>query len=190
MHFLIQTQVKFINLSSLVFICVLSFFSHVWLFVTPWTVICQAPLSTGFSGQDYWSGLPCLQPEDLPDPGIEPRSLISPTLVGGFFTTSATWDAGFLFNWQQSFDVLTTWILLQKLHFLAPPYFFRTESQKSLTAYLPGLRPHFVCWIKHNSQLLGCVFSSVEKRKGWARRNRCTRKKKRWKNVKRSNLEE
>ena len=41
---------------------------------TPWTVTCQAPLSIGFSRQEYWSGLPFLSPEDLSDPGIEPKS--------------------------------------------------------------------------------------------------------------------
>ena len=44
------------------------------LFATPWTVARQAPLSMGFSRQEYWSGLPCLSPGDLPDPGIKPRS--------------------------------------------------------------------------------------------------------------------
>ena len=48
--------------------------SHVRLFATPWTVACQAPLSMEFSRQEYWSGLPIPSPEDLPDPGIEPRS--------------------------------------------------------------------------------------------------------------------
>ena len=43
-------------------------------FVTPWTVACQAPLSMGFSKQEYWSGLPFPYPRDLPNPGIEPRS--------------------------------------------------------------------------------------------------------------------
>ena len=52
-------------------------FSHVQLFVIPWTVACQAPLSVGFSRQEYWSGLPFPSPGHLPDPGIEPRS---PTL--------------------------------------------------------------------------------------------------------------
>ena len=41
----------------------------------------------------YWSGLPCSPPEDLPDPGIEPASLKSLALAGGFFTTSTTWEA-------------------------------------------------------------------------------------------------
>ena len=47
---------------------------RVWLFVTPWTVAHQAPLSMGFSRQGYWSGLPFPSPGDLPSPGIEPRS--------------------------------------------------------------------------------------------------------------------
>ena len=42
--------------------------------MTPWTVAHQAPLSMGFSRQEYWSGLPCPPPGDLPDPGIKPRS--------------------------------------------------------------------------------------------------------------------
>ena len=52
-------------------------FSRVQLFATPWPVAHQAPLSMGFSRQEYWSGLPFPPPGDLPDPGIEPRS---PTL--------------------------------------------------------------------------------------------------------------
>ena len=46
----------------------------------------------GFSRQEYWSGLPCPPPGDLPDSGIEPVSLTSAALVGGFFTTSTTWE--------------------------------------------------------------------------------------------------
>ena len=57
------------------------------LLAIPWTVACQAPLSAGFSRQEYWSGLPVPPPGDLPHPGIEPRSLVSPSLAGGFFTT-------------------------------------------------------------------------------------------------------
>ena len=63
------------------------------LFVTLWTVACQAPLSMGFSRQEYWSELPCPSPGDLPDPGITSVSLTSPALAGGFFTTSTTWEA-------------------------------------------------------------------------------------------------
>ena len=63
-------------------------FSHVWLFVTPWTVGHQAPLSMKFSKQEYWSGLPFPISGDFPDLGIKPVSLASPALVGGVFTTA------------------------------------------------------------------------------------------------------
>ena len=53
----------------------------------------QAPLPMGFSRQQYWSGLPCPPPVGLSDPGIEPESLMSPALAGGFFITSPTWQA-------------------------------------------------------------------------------------------------
>ena len=59
----------------------------------PWTIACQAPLSMGFSRQEYWSELPCPLPGDLPDPGIDPACLTSPELAGRLFTTSATWEA-------------------------------------------------------------------------------------------------
>ena len=68
-------------------------FSRVWSCAALWTVAHQAPLSMGFSTQEYWSGLPCHPPGDLPDPGIEPSSLMSPALAGRFFTSGATWEA-------------------------------------------------------------------------------------------------
>ena len=70
----------------------LSCFSRIQLFVTPWTEACQAPLSMVFSRQEYQSGLPCPPPGDLPDAGIEPQSLSSPPLAAGFFTTSTPWE--------------------------------------------------------------------------------------------------
>ena len=66
---------------------------HVWLFATLWTLAHQAPLSMGFSRQEYWIGLLFTSPGNLPDPGIEPTSLAPPELAGGFFTTGATWEA-------------------------------------------------------------------------------------------------
>ena len=74
--------------------CVLSCFSHVWLFETLWTVACQTPLSMGFSREEYWSGLPCPTLGDLPSPGIESASPVALTLARGFFTTGATWEMG------------------------------------------------------------------------------------------------
>ena len=72
---------------------VLSHRSRVRLFAAPWTVAPQAPLSMGFSRQEYWSGLPCPPPGNLPHSGILRTSLTSPALAGGFFTTRATWEA-------------------------------------------------------------------------------------------------
>ena len=67
--------------------------SHVWLFTNLWIVAHQPPLSTGFSRQEYWSGLPCPSPGDLPNPGMEPASLASSALAGKFFTTSPNGEA-------------------------------------------------------------------------------------------------
>ena len=59
-------------------VCVKSLQSCLTLFVTLWIVACQDPLSTGFSRQEYWNGLPCSPPGDLLDPGIEPTSPLTP----------------------------------------------------------------------------------------------------------------
>ena len=58
---------------SSVYVCYL--LSCIQLFATPWTIACQAPLSTEFSRQEYWSGLLFPSPRDLPGPGIKPRYL-------------------------------------------------------------------------------------------------------------------
>ena len=63
------------------------------VFVTLWTIACQAPLSVSFSRQEYCSGLPSPPPCYLPNSGIEPKSLMSPALAGRVFTTSTTWEA-------------------------------------------------------------------------------------------------
>ena len=76
--------------------CMLSHFSHTWLFVILWTVARQVPLSMRFSRQESWSGLPGLPSGDLPNPGIKPASLASPALAGRFFTAGATWEALYL----------------------------------------------------------------------------------------------
>jgi len=66
-------------------------FSCVQLFVTPWIVASQAPLSMGFFSQEYWSVLSFPPPGDLPNSGIKPSSPVSPALAGGFFTTEPPW---------------------------------------------------------------------------------------------------
>ena len=75
--------------------CALSYYSCFQLCVMPWTVAHEAPLSVGFSGQEYWSGLPCPPLGDLPDPGTKPASLTSLASAGWFFTTSSSWEAPF-----------------------------------------------------------------------------------------------
>ena len=65
--------------------CMLSCFSCLCLFSTPWTVAHQVPLSMGFFRQEYWSGVPFPPPGDLPGPKIKPRSLMSPALADRFF---------------------------------------------------------------------------------------------------------
>ena len=72
---------------------VLSLSSRVQAFVTLWTVTRQVLLSMGFSRQEHGSGLPCPPPGDLSEPEMEPISPAPPALTGGFFTTSATWEA-------------------------------------------------------------------------------------------------
>ena len=67
-------------------------YDQLCLFVTPWSVARQAPLSMGFPRQEHWCGLPFPIPGDLSNPGIKPMSLASAALAGGFFTT---WEAHF-----------------------------------------------------------------------------------------------
>ena len=71
--------------ASLLFQCLVSMcgvfmLSHIRLFATAWTVTRQAPLSMGFSRQEYWSSLPFPAPGDLPNPGIQPLSPVAPAL--------------------------------------------------------------------------------------------------------------
>ena len=72
----------------------------------PMGCIRQAPLSVGLSRQECWSGWPCTPPGDLPDLKMEPSSLMPLTLVGRFFTSSATWEAQRLSTLTHSFILL------------------------------------------------------------------------------------
>ena len=78
-----------VNFCAKVLACVHSYFSCAQLSVTLWTVAHQVPLSMGLSRYEYWSGLPCPPPGDLPNPEIKPVSLTSPALTDGFLTTNA-----------------------------------------------------------------------------------------------------
>ena len=114
--------------------CVLGHFSRVWLSAPPWTAVCRAPLSMEFSRQEDW--LTCPPPGDLPDPGIKPMSLISPALAGGFFTTSATWEA------QEDIQYILI-ILLKFCKWGCTTFFFQcllsSEPPSSLTYLLLSL---------------------------------------------------
>ena len=78
-------------------VCVRCRFSRVRLYATLWTVAWQAPLSMGFSRQEYWSGLPCPPQGDLPDPGIEPEPMcLTSAMADRFLTTSTMWEAPLL----------------------------------------------------------------------------------------------
>ena len=114
--------------------------SHVQLFLTPWTVAHQAPLSMGFSRQEYWCGLP--PPRDLPDPEIEPASLLHwqadslPLAPPRKVLNSLTGDVWFsLFN-GNLFDILTTWSLLQKPLYILAPSLVSSEQSESLPPQL------------------------------------------------------
>ena len=123
-----HTRVLITLETLLALILVVQQLSCVWLCPPPWSVAHQAPLSfgsysccsaaklcltlpptmvcspsgssvMGFSRQEYWNGLSFLLPEDLLSPRMEPMSLMSPALAGGFFTTSTTWGAGYMLYW-------------------------------------------------------------------------------------------
>ena len=104
--------------------------SHVQLFMTLWT-LAQQDISMGFSKQEYWSGLSCTPPGDLPNPGTEPVSLMSPALAGEFFTTNTTWETIRLFA--------TPWTVA----YHAPPFmgFSRQECWSGLPFPSPGDLP-------------------------------------------------
>ena len=89
------------------YVCLLSHFSRVQLFATPWTAACQAPLFMGFPREEYWRGLPFPPLGDLSNSGIESQSHTSPALACGFFTTTATWGSPFTRSVQFSRSVVS-----------------------------------------------------------------------------------
>ena len=109
-------------------LCVLS---RLRLFGTPWTVAHQAPLSKGFSRQEYWSGLP------FPSPVMEPASVASPALAGGFFTTVPPWKPMYQ---KPSFTILNSQSVLFHQH----PF------------------PSHLCWSKLSSFWIQSVMDSID----------------------------
>ena len=94
---------------------------------TIWTVAHQAPLSTRFSSQEYWSGLLCPPPGNIPNPGVKSASLMSPLLAGWFFTTSATWDAHALVDLDNYCLLCSHPFSLNSLNFSAHAGWFKYE---------------------------------------------------------------
>ena len=124
----------------------LSHFSHVRLFVTPWTVAHQAPLSMGFFRQEYWSRLQCPPPGDLPNQESNLHLLTSPALAGRFFTINTIWEAPLL-------DLRLT-DLKSKIGFLV-----YTSVVFSLCFYLSFalVSDQFSCFSKMFDQVLGKI---------------------------------
>ena len=85
-----RKKISWVKLRGFIVHCAqVQFLSQFQIFVTPWTVARQAPLSMGFSRQEHWSGLLCPPPRGLPDPGVKPMSVTSPASAGRFFTTGS-----------------------------------------------------------------------------------------------------
>ena len=101
-HTCLKTTDMCVCVCVCVCVCEISGFSHVWLCRT---AAHQAPLSVEFSRQEYWSGLPCPLPGDLPG-GIKPVFLTSPALAVRFFTTNVSWEAQ---NNRHLFLILKAW---------------------------------------------------------------------------------
>ena len=127
----------------------LSCFSHACLLAMLWTVAPQAPLSMGFTRQEYWSGLPCLLPGELPFPGIKPTSLMSPALEGRSFTTSITWEAQLMLSWPKSLCGFSHKMLGKELNeiFVQPKSIHLrdyTDSARFLKSLLGSKEKHFI----------------------------------------------
>ena len=75
------------------------------------TRVHQAPLSVGFSRQEHWSKLRCPPPGDLPDPGTEPESIMSPALANRFFTTSTTWEMHYFKRFSEFLNVIILYFI-------------------------------------------------------------------------------
>ena len=97
---------------------VLSLFIYVQHFAILQAVTCKAPMSMGFSRQEYLNGLPFSSPAYLPNPGIKPTSLKSPALAGGFFTTSTPWESPRLEYYTVLDKYLYIWSPIQMLQIM------------------------------------------------------------------------
>ena len=122
MKFIISVDKYFFNVSIIRHchgnsVCMLSCFSRVQLFVTPWHVAHRAPLSMGFSQQVYWNGLLCPPPGDLPNLGIGPVSACVSCICRQILYQCITWEA----QWKQYYLLF---LFQPLLNFLLDSFFF------------------------------------------------------------------
>ena len=124
---------------------------HVWLFVTPWTVACQAPLSLGFSRQEYWSGLPFPSIGDLPDPGIKPGS---PALQADS-TIWATREAHIGHIYIYTYQIRSDQSLI-RVWLFATPWIAARQASLSITNTRSSLRLMSIESVMPSSHLILC----------------------------------
>ena len=127
---------------------VLCRFSCVRLFVNPWTVACQAPLSMGFSMQGYWRGLPCPPSGDCPNPGIKPRS---PTLQVDSLPSELPGKALYtdILYWSFYTDTLYWFLLVLKTSdqcFVFTVYWRNPSHSKTHSSDLNKYLSTFIVW--------------------------------------------
>ena len=120
-----------------VYVCVhTKLLCHVWLFATAWTVSCQALLSMEFPRQEYWTELPFTNSGDLPNPGIEPASLMSPALAGGFFTTGASGKARSEFHYSKNSQCSLFSLIAELTQSKDPSQIVSNNQRKSMLRFL------------------------------------------------------
>ena len=125
--------------------CMLSHFSCFLLYLTLWTVACQASLFMGLSRQEYWSRLPFPPPGDLPDPGIEPASPATPVLQADSLPLShrrSHWKAHFFIKMFLSLPPCLMKIYIQNVHTLKARFDFNMLLQHWILKL-----PHFFSFI-------------------------------------------
>ena len=139
--------------------------SRVQLFVTPWIVAHQAPLSMGFSRPEYWSGLPFPSPGDLPNPGIEPRSPASahthtgdPLLSGPIFSAFPSWTRiqCVVLGGSSSWACHSLWYFLVSFVFFPPQHFYDKQGTPSQISGLPRDLTASVCFIPSPVCIAAC----------------------------------
>ena len=122
-----------------------------WLFAAPWTVAHQAPLSMGFSRQEYWNELPFPTPEDLSNPGIEIMILASSALADGFFTTTTTWEVPYIHSFFRFFFYIGHYRVLSRVpcaihRSLLVIYFIYSSVYTSIQPSNLSLLHYFKLW--------------------------------------------